>query len=518
VSSDPLDFADDERYLTRLDEQRKATGEYEAAIFGSAMLRGIPIVIGCLDFAFMGGSMGVVVGEKIALAADLALKERKPLITIVASGGARMQEGLFSLLQMAKTSAAVQQLHREGVPYFSVLTHPTTGGVFASFASLGDVIVAEPGALIGFAGPRVVEQTLGKPLPPGSHTAEFLLEHGIIDDIVERVRLRGYLASLLALMRDDKTYDGDVRQPQGVSQDAGVKESTSAWDSVQIARLGDRPTTLDYLVRVCDLFVELHGDRESGDDPAVVAGLGLIAGRRIAVVGFERGRGDAAETRRLGRPVPSGYRKAQRILRLAACHRLPVVTFVDTPGAYPGIESETGGLAGEIAETLALMSELKTPTVAAIIGEGGSGGALALALADRVLMQRHAIYSVIAPEGAAAILYRDATRAPELAEKLKITAEDCRAAGIVDRIVPEPPGSASADPETAALLLRDALIGALDDLTKRSPDQLVKERYNRYRSFGKSSMTTYVPDQLGSMKGGQPSSMMSVEPSSGAAQ
>ncbi len=200
ASGDPIAFEDDEPYADRLNEQRKRTGEFDAAIAGTATLRGRRIVLSVLDFSFMGGSMGVVVGEKVALAAELALKTRTPLVSVVASGGARMQEGLYSLLQMAKTSAAVQRLHRDGIPYISVLTDPTTGGVFASFASLGDVIVAEPGALIGFAGPRVVEQMLGESLPPGTHTSEFLFEHGIIDEIVDRVHLRGYLADLLSIL------------------------------------------------------------------------------------------------------------------------------------------------------------------------------------------------------------------------------------------------------------------------------------------------------------------------------
>jgi acyl-CoA carboxylase subunit beta len=492
ASNDPLEFEDDEPYTNRLIEQRKRTGEFDAAIAGTAALRGRRIVLSVLDFGFMGGSMGVVVGEKVALAAELALKTRMPLVSVVASGGARMQEGLYSLLQMAKTTAAVQRLHREGIPYLSVLTHPTTGGVFASFASLGDVIVAEPEALIGFAGPRVVEQMLGESLPPGTHTAEFLFEHGIIDDIVDRVHLRGYLADLLSILLPlDKKSEPSI-SPRAVSTSEQDQPSTDAWSSVQTARSADRPTSLDYIERMLDFFVELHGDHESGDDPAVVAGFGLLGDRPIAVVGFERGHGDKAVERRHGRPVPSGFRKAQRIMRLAAQQKLPVLTFVDTPGAFPGIESEIGGLAGEIAKSLALMSELPTRTIAAIIGEGGSGGALAIAVADRVLMQQHAIYSVIAPEGAAAILYRDADRASELATKLKITAWDCLEAGIVDAIAPEPEPSAAADPGAAASLLREAVIAALAGLDKRSVDSVLRDRQRRYRTFGQTA--TFVTD------------------------
>jgi acetyl-CoA carboxylase carboxyl transferase subunit beta len=486
VSTDPLGFDDGASYTDRLQEQRRRTGLFDAVVTGSASIQGVPVVVGVLDFGFMGGSMGVVVGEKIARAAELARDRRQPLVTVVASGGARMQEGMFSLLQMAKTASAIQQLRRAGIPYISVLTHPTTGGVFASFASLGDIVIAEPTALIGFAGPRVVEQVLGKPLPPGSHSAEFLLHHGIIDLIVDRRSLRGTLGAILQILGKGRPVDEIDASNRALD---GAPADLPAWETVEIARDPIRPTSLDYTTRITDRFIELHGDRESGDDPAIVAGLGSIAGRSVILIGLERGHDDA-EARRYGRPAPEGYRKAQRLMHLAARFDLPVVTLIDTPGAYPGVESEERGLAGEIAETLALMSDLPAPTVAAVTGEGGSGGALALAVADRVLMQQHAIYSVIAPEGAAAILYRDASRAPEVAAKLKLTAVDCAKAGIVDVIVPEPSGSASADPDLAAALLKAALVKALDRLEGRPVHRLVQMRGARYRAIGQTGRAT----------------------------
>ncbi|MGH2557882.1 MAG: carboxyl transferase domain-containing protein, partial [Thermomicrobiales bacterium] len=489
VSADPLAFEDDAPYAARLCEQHVRTGLHDAAVTGTATLGGQPVVVAVVDFAFMGGSMGVVVGEKVTRAAELALDRRRPLITIVASGGARMQEGMYSLLQMAKTSAAMRQLYRAGVPHLSILTHPTTGGVFASFASLGDVIVAEPGALIGFAGPRVVEQVLGKPVPPGSHTAEFLLDHGIIDAVVERHRLRGYLGSILELLRVPQAIEEAIA-PSLESTDNLVTDQLSAWDTVLAARGGNRPTSLDYVKRICEQFVELHGDRESGDNSAVVAGLGSIRGHHVALIGLERGHGGESEGRRHGRPMPEGYRKAQRVMNAAARFGLPVVTLIDTPGAYPGVEAEEGGLAGEIAKCMATMSDLPVPIISAVIGEGGSGGALALAIADVVLMQSRAIYSVIAPEGAAAILYRDAGRAPEIAERLRLTARDCHAAGIVDLIVPEPPGGAAVDVDLAASLLQVALTESLTRLRGRSPERLVRARIDRYRSYGRSSTVT----------------------------
>ena len=485
-TTDPLAFVDDVAYRDRLDEQRARTGEVDAIVTGTARLHGHPMVLAVLDFAFMGGSMGVVVGEKVARAAERARRERRPLVTVAASGGARVQEGMLSLLQMAKTAGAVKRLRDAGLPYLSVLSNPTTGGVYASFASLGDVIVAEPKALIGFAGPRVAEQVIGHPLPPGSNTAEFLLAHGMIDAVVERHRLRAHLGTLLDILAAPRTG----YRPRGDrATTAPELPVDDPWDAVQGARDPARPTSVDYLARMLDGFVELHGDRCWRDDPAVVAGVGLLDGRGLAVVALERGHGGGGE-RHGGRAFPEGYRKAQRVMRLAARLGLPLLTLIDTPGAYPGVEAEERGLAGELAASLALMSDLPTPVVAAIIGEGGSGGALALAVADRVLMQAGAIYSVIAPEGAAVILYRDPSRAAEVSAKLRLTATGLRQRGIVDAVVPEPPGGARADPDAAAVLLKAAVVGAFADLQRRSPERLVSDRFARYQEVGRA----YVRD------------------------
>jgi acetyl-CoA carboxylase carboxyl transferase subunit beta len=405
-----------------------------------------------------------------------------PLLTISASGGARMQEGMLSLLQMAKTSAAVQRLHDAGCPYISILVHPTTGGVFASFANLGDIILAEPRALIGFAGPRVAEQAIGQKLPPGSHTAEFLYEHGMIDAIVDRREQREYLIRALTILTAPRR--GYQRRPRRLRFERN-QQDIPAWDAVQRARAADRMTSMDYFEHMLGDFVELHGDRSSGDDPAVIAGLGTLDGKAVAVIGLERGHLEDRALRHDGRPYPEGYRKARRVMELAERLRMPLITLIDTPGAYPGVEAEERGLAAELAASLARMSALRTPIVSAVIGEGGSGGALALAVADRVIMQDGAIYSVIAPEGAAAILYRDAGRAAELSSKLKLTASELRRLGIVDEIVLEPEGGTHADPDAAAGALGRAITSALADLQRKRPDRLVRERYERYQRIGR---------------------------------
>jgi acetyl-CoA carboxylase carboxyl transferase beta subunit/acetyl-CoA carboxylase carboxyl transferase alpha subunit len=482
TSTDPLRFEDETAYRERLRLLAVETGETDALITGFARIGGYEVAVGALDFGFLGGSMGVVVGEKLVRLAEKARDRKLPLVTISASGGARMQEGMLSLLQMAKTSAAVQRLRDAGCPYISILAHPTTGGVFASFANLGDVLLAEPGALIGFAGPRVAEQVIGEKLPPGSHTAEFLLAHGMIDAVVDRATQRDMLIRILSVLLAPRS--GHHRRPRRFrSPDHSL--DLPAWDAVQRARAGDRLTSFDYIQRMLGEFIELHGDRSSGDDPAVIAGIGNLDGRSVAIVALERGHLEDRAKRHYGRPYPEGYRKARRVMELAERLSIPLITLIDTPGAYPGVESEERGLAAELAASLARMSRLRTPIVSAIVGEGGSGGALALAVADRVLMLDGAIYSVIAPEGAAAILYRDAERAPELSSKLKLTARDLKRLHIVDEIVPEPVDGTSSDPDAAAATLARAISHALADLQGKRIDRIVKERYDRYQKFGR---------------------------------
>ncbi|HET9662023.1 MAG TPA: acetyl-CoA carboxylase carboxyltransferase subunit alpha/beta [Thermomicrobiales bacterium] len=476
-STDPLGFSDDEPYLDRLAVMQERTKRSDGMTVGTATIGGEPVVLAVLDFTFLGGSMGVVVGERLARAAELAAGKKRPLIAAVASGGARMQEGMLSLLQMAKTASSIAALKDEGVPFVSILSDPTTGGVLASFASLADIIVAEPEALIGFAGPRVIEQTLGRSLPSGSHTAEFQFAHGMVDAVVARPDQRNYLIPLLHALRA-----ADAPKPEA-DTGAPLTDQRSAWEIVEGARATNRPSTRAYLERISPGYVELHGDREWSDDLAVVTAIGRIDGVPVALTGFDRFAPSELGGAN-GRPMPGGFRKAQRLLGLAERWKLPVVSFVDTPGAYPGVEAEASGLAGEIARTLERMSSVEIPTIAVIVGEGGSGGALALALADKVLIQSGAFFSVIGPEGAATILHRDASRAPELAESLRITAPELLALGIVDHIVPEPAGGAAADFDEAAKLLETAIVQQLVPLRKRRTSRLLKARRTRYRTIG----------------------------------
>ena len=477
TSIDPLAFSGKQPYEERIHEAQRRTGLTEAVITGVCTIGGNATAIAVLDFGFMGGNMGGVVGEKIALAFELAAKRRIPIVTVVSSGGARVQEGVLSLMQMAKTAAAAKRLRAQRLPHIAILTNPTSGEVYASFANLGDVILAEPKALVGFAPLRVVEETSGKPLPEGSHTAEYHLEHGMLDQIVDRTKMRQLLSILLDLL--SAKYRLTITK-HGRPYPTPDHVDERAWQTVQLARHEKRPTALDYIGRIASSFIELHGDRHHGDDKAVRCGIAELAGEAVVIIGQERSFNES-------RAYPEGFRKAQRAMRLAAVFGMPVITLIDTPGAYPGIEAEERGIGQAIASTLALMSDLPTPIVSVIIGEGGSEGALALGVADRILMLENAIYSVISPESAASIIYRDAQKAEEMASALRLTAIDCKELGVVDTVVPEPEGGAHTDPDEAARLLRNIIVRELLECQQLPLAKLVKNRYKKFRRMGEYS-------------------------------
>lgn len=481
--SDPLRFRDSMAYPDRLRAARARSGMAEALLCARGRIAGHAVLVAAMDFRFLGGSLGAAVGEAITRTCEIALDEHVPLVLVCASGGARMQEGVLALMQMAKTSQALRHLDEAGILTVSLITDPTYGGVAASFATLCDVIVAEPGARFGFAGPRVIAQTVGGPLPEGFQTAERVHRHGMIDVISPRGSVRTTLARLLSAGAGELGLPVAVSDP--VTGDAAGLPRRRAWDVVRDARRLGRPTTLDYAELLLDDFTEIHGDRSGADCPAMVCGLGRLGEQPVVIIGTQRGRsaGEVA-ARCYGMPSPAGYRKAARAMRLAAKLGLPVVTIVDTPGAAPGVDAEEQGQAVAIAENLRLMSGLPVPVVAVIVGEGGSGGALALAVADSVLMVGDAIYSVISPEGCAAILWKDVAAAPEAAEALRIDARSLLELGVVDGVLP-PVGD---DPHRAAAdRLGAAVLSALRPLRDMEPADRLRRRHARFRRFGVST-------------------------------
>lgn len=482
-SADPLGFSDTLPYPERVEKARRRAGLDEAAVYGTAMIDGRPAVIAAMDFRFLGGSMGSAVGEVITRGAEEAIARRLPYVILVSSGGARMQEGCLSLMQLAKTAQAMAETRRQGILTVGVLADPTYGGVTASFATLADVLIAEPGAMIGFAGPRVIQNATRERLPDGFQTAEYLRGAGMIDRVEPRKSLRSTLGRLLELDA------GRAVVPTGPA-DAGVDHdrpsvSRSPGEVLKLARQIDRPITSDYLEVLCDDFVELHGDRAHGDDAAVIGGLASVGGRTVMVLGHEKGHDTATLVlRNFGMPQPEGYRKALRLMRLAERLGIPVVTFVDTQGAAPGVAAEERGQAWAIAECIAGMSELTVPVISVITGEGGSGGALALAVGNRVLMLENACYSVISPESCSTILYGHAGEAGRLAATMKITAPELIKLGVIDKIIPEPEDGAHRDPDGAARAVAEAVRAELTALSAWSEDQCRRHRHDRFRGLG----------------------------------
>ena len=476
----PLEFRGYEEKVKSLKEK---TGLSEAVVTGKASIEGNPAVIAVCDGRFLMASMGQVVGEKITRAVERATKEQLPVIIFACSGGARMQEGIVSLMQMAKTAAALKQHSDAGLLYVSVLTDPTTGGVTASFAMLGDVILAEPKALIGFAGPRVIEQTIGEKLPKGFQRSEFLLEHGFIDRIVERKEMRTVLENILQMHHT--AQNPVIQKPvQTVEKERQSVQEKDAWERVTISRKNDRPVGQDYIRTLFSDFLEFHGDRCYGDDPAIIGGIARFAGIPVTVIAQAKGKSTKENVaHHFGMPSPEGYRKALRLMKQAEKFKRPILLFVDTPGAFCGIEAEERGQGEAIARNLFEMSSMKVPILSVVIGEGGSGGALALAVADEVWMLENAIYSVLSPEGFASILWKDSKRASEAAAVMKLTAADLKKLGVIEAVIAEPEVYTEETMQSVVFVLQKKITEFLDTHCNFSPEELAAQRYERFRKM-----------------------------------
>ena len=478
----PLEYKGYEEKLEKLQEK---TGLSEAVITGKAKIDGRETAIGVCDGRFLMASMGEAVGEKIARAVERATEERLPVILFACSGGARMQEGIVSLMQMAKTSAALKHHSDAGLLYISILTDPTTGGVTASFAMLGDVILAEPKALIGFAGPRVIEQTIGQKLPEGFQRAEFLLEHGFLDAIVERPQMKAVLSKILALHENGKGTDFNRKEcAQDLVADGRKEEKLTAWQRVELSRRKDRPVGSDYIDELFTDFVEFHGDRYFADDKAIIGGVARFHGMPVTVIAQAKGRNTKENIERnFGMPKPEGYRKALRLMKQAEKFARPVICLVDTPGAFCGLEAEERGQGEAIARNIYEMSGLKVPVVSIIIGEGGSGGALAMATADEVWMLENSIYSILSPEGFASILWKDSSKAKEAAEVMKLTAENLKSQGIVERVFAEPQTYTVQNMDSVIMQINEAIEEFLMRYGSMSEQELIRHRYERFRNM-----------------------------------
>ena len=490
--SNPLCYKGYEEKLKQLQEK---TSLDEAIVTGRAKIGGFPVALGVCDSRFLMASMGENVGEKIALAVEKATEERLPVILFSCSGGARMQEGIVSLMQMAKTSAAIKRHSDAGLLYISVLTNPTTGGVTASFAMLGDIILAEPGALIGFAGPRVIEQTIRQKLPKGFQRSEFLLEHGFLDQIVIRNEMKNTLAELLHLHCNKPEKKAETESTEisekSIGRNEKILDSTgsqyekkTAWEHVLLARDKERPTGKDYIPWLFERFTELHGDRLFGDDPALTGGIAWFNKVPVTVLIQEKGNGTKENiAHNFGMVSPEGYRKSLRLMKQAEKFGRPVICLVDTPGAFCGLEAEERGQGEAIARNLYELSALKVPVLSLVIGEGGSGGALALAAGDQVWMMENSIYSILSPEGFASILWKDSTKAKEAAQVMKLTAADLKELGIIEKVIEEKEPLTRENMKNTMKLLKTEIQVFLQEYGSLDVEKLLNKRYERFKKL-----------------------------------
>lgn len=477
--SPPVAVPMNAQYAAELAAASSATGLDEAVLTGEGTVFGRRVAVAACEFDFLAGSIGVAAAERITAAVERATAEGLPLLASPSSGGTRMQEGTVAFLQMVKIAAAVTLHKKANLPYLVYLRHPTTGGVFASWGSLGHVTVAEPGALIGFLGPRVYEHLYGEPFPTGVQTAENLQRHGVIDGVVPLDGLRRTLDRALTVVADQPAAPPEPEPPAPIPD-------VPAWVSVEASRRPDRPGVAHLLRHGSTEWVLLSGTGQ-GEAATTLLALARFGGQPVVVLGQNRDDGGLhlspgryAPARLVG---PAALLEARRGMALAAGLRLPLVLVIDTAGPALSAEAEQDGLAGEIARSLSDLVTLDTPTVSVLMGQGSGGPALAMVPADRVLAAMHGWLAPLPPEGASAIVFRDTEHAPELAAAQGVRSADLLRNGIVDVIVPELPDAAD-EPIAFSQRLARAIAVEVATLSARPDDDRMAARLQRYRRIG----------------------------------
>jgi acetyl-CoA carboxylase carboxyl transferase subunit beta len=476
TSIDPLSFIGRRPYRQQVIEAQRRTGLTEAALTGTAQIFAVDVSIAVVDYSFLGGSIGIAAGERLARTFERATSRKQPVVTVASTSGARVAEGLLALMQSPRIIAAVQRHRAAGLPHLCILADPATGSAYASFIGLSDFVFAEPRALVGYSATRQLVESSATKLPEGAHTAESHLERGLIDAIVPRPNLRDSVGQLLDLLQSDYRVTSRRHRPVHKTRHT----DRPAWQLVQLSRHEQRPTAPELIARMVSSFVEIRGDRSGHDDPAVTTGIGSLGGETVVLIGQDR---------RPGNDLPgfigaSGFRKAARAMRLAARFDLPIVTLLDSAGAEATVESEQSGIANAIADCTATMLGAGVPTIAVITGEGTSESASAMGAADRVLMLDNAIYEVASPEAMARMMMREASSADEIVDRLRITSHDALRLGVVDGTVSEPAEGAHTDPEETAQLISRAVLQQLTSLRRKRTKALLEARYQKYRDMG----------------------------------
>jgi acetyl-CoA carboxylase carboxyl transferase beta subunit len=462
----------DRKYAEDLACARVRTGLDESVITGTATIHGRRCAMLLCDFGFLGGSIGIAAGDRLAKAIRRATAENLPILALATSGGTRMQEGTTAFLQMVKVTAAVVAHKSAHLPYLVYLRHPTTGGVFASWGSLGHVTFAEPGAMIGFLGPRVYEALYGEPFPTGVQTAENLCAHGLVDAVVPVSELAKAVDRALELI---------TRRPHATAVPSPLLTAPAdipAWQSVTASRHPDRPGVRELIRHATTDVMTLNGTGQGENEPGFLLALARFGEASCVLVGQDRHRQTSEAP--FG---PGALRQARRGMRLAADLKLPLVTVIDTAGAALSQEAEEGGMAGEIARSIADMVAVQIPTVSVLLGQGAGGGALALVPADRVIAAQHGWLSPLPPEGASAILYRDTRHAAAMAARQGIRSADLLADGIVDCVIPEYPDAAD-EPEQFCRRVGAAIQNELAVLQDTQTGRRLLDRERRFERIG----------------------------------
>jgi len=446
------------QYAADLEAAAAKSGADEAVITGKGRIHGREVAVIVSEFNFLAGSIGQAAAQRIVAAIQRATAEKLPLLAGPASGGTRMQEGTLAFLGMVSITDAVRRHKEAGLPYLVYLRHPTTGGVMASWGSLGHITVAEPGALLGFLGPRVYEALYGQKFPDGVQISENLFRKGLIDAVVPPQELPSLIDRALSVLLPAST-GGRFPAPAGRPY---VREAKDVWDSVQLSRNPRRPDTR-MLLASADEAMPLNGTGQGEKDPGLILALARFGDQACVVLGQQRPR--HPETASLG---PASLREARRGMQLAQELKLPLVTIIDTTGAELSVQSEEGGLAGEIARSLSELIGLRSPSVSVLLGQGTGGAALALLPADRTLAAENSWLSPLPPEGASAIIHRSTDRAAEMARQQKIGVPDLCSFGLVDHVVEEQVDAASRPREFCQEL--GAAIAAEISLARAIPD------------------------------------------------
>lgn len=428
LPDDPLNWKQPRDYSQLLDKSRSRSGLKCGVAWGTATVGGARVVLAANDMGFMAGAIGRSEAATLERCFQTACKKHLPVVWFARGSGVNLYEGTCSLLGMTRVLAARNALAKAGLPLITVAADPLMGGS-TMCAAQADILLGLSGARIGFAGAKTVEWYVKTPLPQDFQTTQYALANGQIDAVVEADQLKPTLASLLRTL-------GASQKASGKQVPRAADTVASAWELVQQATADAKPSTRDVIASIAEEFFELRGDRVEGDDPALLGGMACVGGQGVLIIGYDRWRSAEDKVRHnFAMPHPSGYRKAVRLVRLAGRVGLPIVTIIDSPGACPDIKGEAQGLGRVMGEFLCELLSAEVPTVAVFTGEGNSGSAATMAACDHVIMTPASYYTVVSPEGAAAILWKDASQAPAAAEQLRLSPKDNVAFGTADAII-----------------------------------------------------------------------------------